>query len=221
MATKIGYFEDSYKFSASCHILASSQDEHGSYLTLTETIFYPQGGGQPSDKGSVAVEGTQAFIHAVRWAGDEVRHYTDREYPHLVGREVQALVDEERRVQNSRLHTAGHLLAHIVEMLCPSWRAHKGHHYPDGAYVEFVCECSNAPGIDLAQVNTALARAVAEDLPIFIQNDNPSHRLVAIGSYQPQRCGGTHVKSLKELAGFSATKQKQKGSQLKIGYSIE
>jgi Ser-tRNA(Ala) deacylase AlaX len=218
MATKIGYFEDSYKFSASCRILASSQDEHGSYLTLAETIFYPQGGGQPSDSGSVIVEGVQIAIHAVRWAGDEVRHYTDKEYSSFVGLEAEAFVDEERRVQHSTLHTAGHLLAHVVEALYPSWRACKGHHYMDGAYVEFVCDTPSTPSIDLEQVNGAIAQAVAEDLPIFVQNDNPSHRLVGIGSYPPQRCGGTHVKSLKELAALSATKQKQKGSQLKISY---
>lgn len=50
---------------------------------------------------------------------------------------VDCFVNQERRLLNSRYHTAGHLLGNIVELEYPSLKAIKGHAFP-GEAVEFV-----------------------------------------------------------------------------------
>lgn len=45
------YLNDTYLFQSSGIIMGHGSDEKGKYVLLNETIFYPQGGGQPSDQG--------------------------------------------------------------------------------------------------------------------------------------------------------------------------
>jgi Ser-tRNA(Ala) deacylase AlaX len=57
MQTLLSYFEDTYKFEDHASVVASNKDEFGYFLVLNQTIFYPQGGGQPSDQGLIEVGG--------------------------------------------------------------------------------------------------------------------------------------------------------------------
>src|SRR6266576_3728188 len=96
MQTALTYFDDSYQFSNLAKILFCGADENGSYLTVDQTIFYPQGGGQPFDIGTIDVSGQTFPIHAVKWAGEEigkesgkeVRHYTTQAPAHLSGQQA-------------------------------------------------------------------------------------------------------------------------------------
>ncbi|MBP9691937.1 MAG: hypothetical protein KBD90_01230 [Alphaproteobacteria bacterium] len=51
-------------------IKANGKDENGDFLILNQTIFYPQGGGQPSDRGTIAVDGVVVPIHSVKYVGN-------------------------------------------------------------------------------------------------------------------------------------------------------
>lgn len=55
MATHLIYFEDTYKFIDQAIIKECNKDENGFFLILNQTIFYPQGGGQPSDQGRMEI----------------------------------------------------------------------------------------------------------------------------------------------------------------------
>ena len=202
------YFYDSYQDKAKAQVLSTGCDEQGSYCVLDKTIFYPQGGGQPSDQGTI----DNLAVVSVRRQDGEVRHYSSHAF--VVGSEVELAIDAERRALHCRLHTAGHLLSAITEKLYPYARAVKGHHYPDGSYVEF----ENVAAVNLERINNELSEEIARDLCITVQNSTP--RLVQIGNYQAVACGGTHVKSLQELSGLTATKHKAKGNSLRISYRL-
>ncbi len=206
MKTILVYFKDSYMMTTDAEVVANGQG----FIVLDRTIFYPQGGGQPYDLGTI--DGVN--VQAVRWEDNEVRHYVQFDAAHLVGKRVELKLDVARRMLNMRLHTAGHLLSHAVEMLYPGVKAVKGHHYVDGAYVEFISECE----VDLARVNHELEKLIKHDLGISTKDAQP--RLVQIGDFPPQHCGGTHVKSLHELEKVTATKQKKKANILRISYSV-
>lgn len=241
MQTQLTYFDDSYQFSSFSILTSFAHDENGPYITLDSTIFYPQGGGQPTDVGTIDVEGHVIDIVMVRWAQDQVRHYTKQACGNFVGKRASLKIDEQKRRLYARLHTAGHLLSHAVETLYPHWKAVKGHHYQESPYVEFVSEGysvgENASLVSLEAVNKEIERLVAKQYPIEAMivspeqfqvlcprssyfNSNLPIRLVRIGEFPYQPCGGTHVKNVKELSGLSAIKQKIKGNTLRITYQI-
>ena len=129
----------------------SSDIEHA--VTTDSTIFYVQGGGQPSDTGTmmstVAAKRGSAFeVKSVRHSAQssQILHL-GRFFPvglsrPEAGEEVSQHVDAEKRNLFSRLHTAGHILGFAINALCregtiPPLTESKASHYPDSAAVEF------------------------------------------------------------------------------------
>lgn len=130
----------------------SSDIEHA--VITDSTIFYVQGGGQPSDTGTmtsdVAAKADSIFeVKSVRQPaqGGQILHL-GRFIPvgatrFDAGEEVQQHVDAEKRNLYSRLHTAGHILGLAINALCREGvltplTESKASHYPDSAAVEFV-----------------------------------------------------------------------------------
>ena len=129
----------------------SSEIEHA--VITDSTIFYAQGGGQPSDTGTmtsdVAAKPDSIFeVKSVRHPaqGSQILHFGrfvpagDRGLE--AGEKVQQHVDAEKRNLHSRLHTAGHVLGLAINALCregvlPPLTEGKASHYPDSAAVEF------------------------------------------------------------------------------------
>ncbi|KAL8718279.1 MAG: hypothetical protein Q9225_004557 [Loekoesia sp. 1 TL-2023] len=129
----------------------SSDIEHA--VITDSTIFYVQGGGQPSDTGTMtsdlaAKAGSIFEVKSVRHPaqGSQILHL-GRFIPvgatrPDAGEEVQQHVDAEKRNLYSRLHTAGHILGLAINTLCregvlPPLTESKASHYPDSAAVEF------------------------------------------------------------------------------------
>lgn len=128
-----------------------SDEDHA--LITDETIFYVQGGGQPSDVGVIEsstndeskasfeitsvrhpAEGGQ-ILHFGRFTPSTVQSFT-------VGQEIKQSIDAEKRDFHSRLHTAGHILGLAIshlsrEGVLPALTESKASHYPDSAAVEF------------------------------------------------------------------------------------
>jgi misacylated tRNA(Ala) deacylase len=85
----------------------------GQALTLDRTAFYPGGGGQPYDLGTLAWDGGLARVVQVKRRGADVWHTLDGDVP-PVGTAVRGALDWERRYQLMRTHTALHVLCGIV-----------------------------------------------------------------------------------------------------------
>lgn len=129
-------------------------------IVTKETIFHPQGGGQPSDEGTMvalslgtegAANGPEFRVRAVRMdalhAG-QVLHlgsYAAADLPDNSGMHagdtIEMAVDEDKRLLYSRLHTAGHVLGSAVRSLLehevPGFDELKASHFPDRAGCEF------------------------------------------------------------------------------------
>ena len=239
MTTHLAYFENTYKFNDQAIIMASDKDESGPYLMLNQTIFYPQGGGQPSDQGMIKVEDLLIPIYRVKNMGDEVRHYTDQVYNHLIGQESTCLVDRDTRLLHAKLHSAGHLISNVIESLCPDYYAVKGHHFPGECYVEFNSKNGSLDEISIDLVNEEIDRVIRKNLNINTDQvsadkvialfpnitynipNGQSIRMIRIGDFPFSPCGGTHVKSLQELQGLKITKLKNKKNIIKIQYDIK
>lgn len=221
-------------YESQSRIAAQGKDDAGNYVILENTIFYPQGGGQPSDQGMMRVENLEIPIHSVKIKEGEIRHYTAVEIPDFNNAAVSMTIDSQRRTLNSRLHSAGHVISHAIEDIYPGCRAIKGHHFPGECYVEF----QYSEEVDLSLVNAKIEQLIQQnahvasayvsgaELPKLCPNLSytvPAHdqiRLIKIGAYEQQPCCGTHVQSLGELRGLRITKQKSKGGTLKLTYEI-
>ncbi len=78
-------------------------------VVLDRTAFYPGGGGQPNDVGSINGQA----VTKVRKAGDDVLHVMEGELP-AVGAQVHGVLDWDRRYKLMRTHTAMHVLCGTV-----------------------------------------------------------------------------------------------------------
>lgn len=79
------------------------------YLILNQSLFYPQGGGQPADQGKIITANACYEVFDVRNVDGEIRHYIiDNSAPTHSVEDVTIKIDKERRVLNSKYHTAGH-----------------------------------------------------------------------------------------------------------------
>jgi len=127
-ATELEFYEDAYKASTEAWV-----DDHGhtddgrSYLRLSNTICYPQGGGQKGDRGTFLVPGTDervAIVDTRKTLGPsgsiEVRHILQRaldddEVDQVVGERAEIELDWAFRYRQMRLHSAAHLLHIFLE----------------------------------------------------------------------------------------------------------
>lgn len=238
MQTIKAYLEDSYCFAGHGEVVHTGIDDKGYFFILDKTIFYPQGGGQPSDQGYLEIDGTRVDVSHVRMVDNQIRHYCDSDYKKLLGKSPKLIIDHEKRLLHAKLHTSGHLISNIIERERPKYKAVKGHHFPGECYVEFVVNSQSSQELDLGALNNAINDAIEKDLrleSIYIPGDElPNYcpnlpysipktenvRLIKMSPFDYQPCGGTHVKSSLELKGLYLTKQKLKGNSLKISYQI-
>ena len=84
-------------------------DERDGAVALDRTAFYPTGGGQPHDTGTLG----GAAVVDVRKDGDVVWHHLGGEAP-AVGAEVDGEIDWDRRHALMRTHTALHVLCGVI-----------------------------------------------------------------------------------------------------------
>ncbi len=227
------YLDDTYLFEAEAQVIAQQQDEKGVYFLLDQTIFYPQGGGQPTDQGVLKNSNVQIRVNFVRQIGAEIRHYVEEDDINISG-SVICIIDKERRILNARYHTAAHLLSNVVEDLYHTIKAVKGHSFPKEAYVEFV----GANELEVTIINQALRVARENKLttrvftmsPINFADkfyklpyeipENKDFRIMQIDNYLPIPCGGTHVKTIEEIGEILIRKITYKNDRIKIGYDI-
>ncbi|MCO5605157.1 hypothetical protein L7F22_059337 [Adiantum nelumboides] len=148
-STVLTYFEDMWQTQSKATFIASAQEGARIALILDCTIFYPQGGGQPADHGWIQdlQQQLKFRVEDVRMKDSVVYHYGSYSNEREVyegkdafseGQEVRLLVDQDRRVLNSRLHSAGHLLDVCMQNLdLAHLEPGKGHHFSDGPFVEY------------------------------------------------------------------------------------
>ncbi|KAJ2361392.1 hypothetical protein IW150_007253, partial [Coemansia sp. RSA 2607] len=193
---------------------------HTHALTLDRTLFYPQGGGQPTDIGTITSATGVFTVRHVAMHDGSVFHFGSGALPAPADR-VTMHVDEPTRLRNARCHSAGHLVFSLVTAE-PGWamRERKGHHFADGAYVEF--DGVMPPEEDVAAFQRRVDAAVAADLPVHVYDKPDGLRYVRIAEYAENPCGGTHVRSTAELRGLTVRKiaRRAKNATTKLSYAV-
>ena len=115
---------------------------------------------------------------------------------------VTIILNMDTRLTHALLHSAGHLIADIIEQnpifSNLSAKAVRGHHFPNEAYIK-VLIYANIQNRDefIRSFNECLAQEIKNDWPISFYNDNHI-RHIKIGNLA-RKCGGTHVLSTGQI----------------------
>ncbi|OQA43284.1 MAG: Alanine--tRNA ligase [Chloroflexi bacterium ADurb.Bin325] len=226
--TELLYQTDSYLREFDATVV--TVDAGAGRVALDRTAFYPGGGGQPADIGSLAFGGTVSPVTQVKKEGDLVWHALSGGLPE-VGAAVTAALDWERRYALMRTHTALHVLCGVV------WRDYGaqvtgGNMDPLQGRMDF--EFANLRGELVAEIEARcnaevlaghdvrvriLPRAEAFEIPDLIRtkiNLLPPGiaevRTVEIVGLDLQADGGTHVANTREIGRIRVTDYKSKGA---------
>ena len=239
--THLEFMNDSYSFEAEAKIVSVSAGDDGrTAVVLDKTIFYPQGGGQPADQGSIESADAKFEVVDVRLIDGVVFHYGNFLHGAFSPESnVQLLIVSQRRILNARLHSAGHLIDIVIQKLGLSFQPSKAYHFPDGPYVEYVgveqankeelvkqieIEANNLInsnlGIKVVVADSEKVRQLCGKLPDYI-DITESIRVVSIGDYKGCPCAGTHLKELADLGSLTITKIRSKGDKTRISYAIK
>jgi misacylated tRNA(Ala) deacylase len=219
--------EDAYR--RSCEATVTQVDERG--IRLSDTVFYPTGGGQAGDTGVLRLAGGGEVRIASTVKGeapDEVIHVPEpgAALP-PVGAQVTAQIDWERRHRLMRMHTCLHLLCAVVP------GAVTGGQISDGkGRLDFDVPGAALDKEEIAAKLNALIEAGHEVTPRWISDEELAGRpeLVRTMSVKPptgqgrvrlldiagvdlQPCGGTHIRNTREIGGVEITKIENKGKQ--------
>jgi Ser-tRNA(Ala) deacylase AlaX len=230
--TKLLYLEDTYKFESTGKILKIDKDSKGQFLILDRTIFYPQGGGQPSDSGQIIIVDKKITfnIHFVGFNNGVVHHYFKEDdilLDNLIEKDAELKVDDLKRINHAKSHTSGHLLANIVELIAPELKGIKGYHFPEGPYVEFTGKLSSFTNEKLINKTIEMIKQKIEEeaeITVKIMETEVSEhksRLVQISGLEAVPCGGTHLSNLNELKEILIRKINFSKGNTKISYSYK
>ncbi|MGB3715624.1 MAG: alanyl-tRNA editing protein [Candidatus Promineifilaceae bacterium] len=223
--TDLLYLEDAYTGSFKATVV----DCQDGAVFLDRSAFYPGGGGQPSDTGTLSSGDTTWTVSKVKRIQGAVGHFVEGESPD-VGTAVNGVIDWERRYQLMRTHTAMHILCGVI------WRDYQasvtgGDMQPLKGRMDFefetmrrdlVDEIEHAVNLEVAAARDVYIQTLPRDdafqIPDLIRtkiNLLPEGiqrvRTVEISGLDLQADGGTHVANTKEVGHINITDYKSKG----------
>ena len=205
------------------------------YVILDGTYFYPEGGGQPADRGTLVWDDGRADIGDVRKDHGDVRHVVESMDgdPPAEGTTVDARIDEQRRDTLRRMHTAQHVVSRVVLDEYGARTAGNQIH-PDRARIDF--EPADFDEDDIRLIERRSNEALDEDLSVtkasrprdeverevdegralldLIPDSVDPLRVVEIEEFDMCPCGGTHVDSLGEVGSIDIVDRTSKGEDV-------
>jgi alanyl-tRNA synthetase len=199
------------------------------WVELDRTAFYPTGGGQPNDIGSlqgVRVADVTSEDGAVWHALDGVT-----ECPWPVGTSVTGVVDWARRRDHTQQHTGQHILSAAFVNCCQAQTVafHLG---PIDSTIDLdPCDLSEG---QVAAAEVEANRIIADDLPVlarFVTDEElaalplrkppkvtTSIRIVEVAGYDWSACGGTHTTRSAQVGPLKIVKTERRGKELRVTF---
>lgn len=218
---------DSYLQECSAEVTAAG----AAGIQLSRTVFYPEGGGQPGDRGVLRLEdGSELAIETTRKGADpgSILHLpADATAVLEPGTPVTAVIDWQRRYRHMRMHSCLHLLCALVEGDVTGGQVGEAKsrldfNLPDGPPDKVWLEenLNRLVAEDHAVVPRWIEEAELEANPQLVRTMSvqpPSGsgrvRLLEIDGVDLQPCGGTHVARTGEIGVVEVGKIENKGRQ--------
>jgi misacylated tRNA(Ala) deacylase len=225
------YWLDAYKKELDSKVTSVNSN----IVELDRTIFYPAGGGQPSDMGTIVANGKSYNVIDVKKAGNSVLHVLDPVPDFEVGTEVSSKIDWNRRYALMRYHTATHVVGGLATTRYGAMFT-GGQLYPDRARFDFdlqsldrnlalklVEDSQRIIDQNLDVVAKILSKEEAMNIPNLARTvpgqellkSMETVRVVEIVGFDLQLDGGTHVSNTKEIGKLELSNYENKGSRRK------
>jgi Ser-tRNA(Ala) deacylase AlaX len=240
--TELVYLKDFNVETCNAIVLgADTYDDNKIDIILNKTCFYPRGGGQDWDMGKIIAGDKVFLVEEVRLDVHGIVHHVGTSADlFIVDDQVTCVVDHERRLINTRLHSGGHVIDMAIDSLGLDWITTKGQHYPHLSAVEYsgtwepekVDELRSAiearanqfiqKGIEnkIVFMPVEEMHTVCRHVPDNIPTNKPG-RVVVYGEDFGVPCGGTHVKNLHQIGSIKVSKLKAKKGIIRVNYEIE
>jgi Ser-tRNA(Ala) deacylase AlaX len=195
MAVEKLFWKDPYL----THCKARITSVDGVRITLSHTVAYAFEGGQQSDTGTI---GGFEILQAER-DGFEIFYTLPEEHTLCPGDETDVCIDREKRYRIMKLHFAAELVLELVYRNFGHPEKIGANITYDKARVDFAWDgnISSAFGF----LDAELAKMIAADHKIICDFDDAAneHRFWRIDGFAQVPCGGTHIKSTKEIGGLT------------------
>jgi len=210
------YYDDPYMSEFEAKVLKVIMPR---WVILDRTAFYPEGGGQIFDTGSILVNDKVLKVKAVYKKGGVIYHEVDRLDSDISGLAVKGVIDKERRLKIMRHHTATHILLYAARKVLGDhiWQA-GARKEEDKARLD-VTHYKKISREELEQIENIANEVVLSRLPVkarFMDRKEAEERygfklyqggvmggrtirVVSIDNIDHQACGGTHLENTSEV----------------------
>lgn len=199
------YFDDAYLTEFEAVVVERRVVDGRPAVVLERTAFYPESGGQPSDRGTLGA----AAVVDVREEGGEILHILDREPE---GNLVRGRIDWPRRFDHMQQHTGQHILSQAFDEILRG-RTLSFHLGAESSSVEI--GLAKAADADVERVERRANEVVFENREVRVSmvpaeriHEVPLRkppqvegiiRVVAVDAFDHSACGGTHVRRTGEI----------------------
>jgi alanyl-tRNA synthetase len=222
--TECLYYADPYLRRFAGRVVARRLLDGRQALALDRTAFYPTGGGQPADLGTLA--GMQV-LDVVASEG-LVWHVVSGD---VTGDEVEGEIDWPRRFDHMQQHTGQHVLSQAFIRACGAETV--GFHLGAAASTIDLDRGDLTP--DLVAAAEAAANAIVDaDLPVtaaFVGEAELAHlplrkppkvtedvRIVQVEGFDWSACGGTHLSNTAQIGLIKVTGTERRGTELRVSF---
>jgi len=210
------------------------------YMVLDKTAFYPEGGGQTSDRGEISTGEKTIAVKEVKKIEGKIHHLID-EPPFQVGTAVHGIIDWDRRYECMRFHTCQHILSRYLQINYGVET--KGNNIKPGESRADYTPLESFDEEMKREVESGVNAIVRQNLPVEIRNmprdeairfleereyqtrylemvpkSVKEFRVLLIGEYDAASCAGTHVANTSEIGSISIGKSKNVGAGVRRIY---
>ncbi|HLF25367.1 MAG TPA: DHHA1 domain-containing protein [Anaerolineae bacterium] len=225
------YYADPYRTRFTAQVIERLEVEGKPAVVLDRTAFYPEGGGQPSDRGRlneadvVAVitreDGSQAVLHLLAAP--------------ILGDTLNGTIDWSRRFDLMQQHTGQHILSQaFIRVLGAETVAFHLSADPREGTVTIDLNRTGLPAAQVDEVEDLANQIVTENRPVtahFVSHDelasiplrrpppvDRSIRIVEIADFDWSACGGTHVARSGEVGQIKIIKLDRRGPETRVEF---
>lgn len=198
------FYKDEYAKEFDATVVSCTPEKKGFAVVLSDTAFYPEGGGQPADHGTLGT----AKVTDVKRKDGVILHMTDKALP--VGETVHGVIDWQRRFDFMQNHSGEHIVSGLVHR--KYGYDNVGFHMSDKVTIDFNGPLTWEEALDIERQANAVLWANARTVVTYPTKEELTHidyrskkeltgtvRLVEFPGADLCACCGTHVERAGEV----------------------
>ena len=203
--TEALYYKNAYQFQFQAKVIKRVEIKDKGGVVLDQTCFYPEGGGQPADRGNL----NGIRVSDVRKIDGEIIHFMDQPLP---SDQVEGIVNQEWRLEYMQQHTGQHILSQALLKVgkCQTVSVHFG-----DSYTAIETNKEKISDQILNDVEKLANEIINENVPVNLLWVDPAEvdryhirrpppdvskvRIVQIENFDAAACGGLHISRTGEV----------------------